>query len=884
MNRLTAAIGTISILAAGLPALAAGHEEITVIPLGGGEIAKGTHEKDYRLPTGPRGVLRQPVVILAAQPTAGGENNARLSATLRFTIAGQNLPDWALQPERTAYVINLDAIRANPRFAEERLSVKVELATDAAGVLITMLGMPDPLLLQDGNNTSLNGPLSAFQEAAQDGEVRAYFAALADEFAGRHEEALDQYRKLSTAADPRVARFARRGIRNLSYLTRWRRLSGNFMEHYRLGLYLQFCGLFASAYDEFEECRILDPAHGESQFRAGQCLDRMTTGVVNMFKTLLYMDRAGEARGEGPAVTWHTLVCIQKKRDELVLQRNQIDEIKDNWLIAEKMVWAGAHGALRPSSSFYVVEDERPDFNYGQVVGLPPDIVEARGWWDGVVCVRPRSPEETKGQVSAAPPEMGPNGAAIATVSHDAQWPEYLKAFYGCLRSAAEAAGQSAGLPGIEDAIDCGHPPAPRADHAYRAALRYHFTPDLLAGLNVSDLPLPGTFLRAWMIEGPFAAAEQSPGEGRPVKHVLDAIPPGNPPKTLHEKSETEFVNLRELLSGATEGQGALARATTWVFSPEEQLVRMGLGQCDGMAVWLNGGRITDGGDYFSSKLKPAEAALPDTVWTSARLKRGWNEIRCVIETWPKPWSKGWGFSVSLKKPDGRPLPGLANVSRRPEKHVVASVAAGAPGDHQVWSEVAHDYRRLLPRLGDGELASLTGISGLRLRSAASPFAGFVAVEVPGRAASAGYRPPPETWDAATDRDTTVDNFMDWAREATLVVGRASGDGRAVLLVKPEAIEAFLTLLVEAEGAEKSFPGRGPAERTLGYVVVPFADSTRCLLAVDVFLGEPGKWPADEEDLLSPHGPFVPNRVQTPLQPKTVQPAVVGPLPTPATD
>ncbi len=885
MNRLTAAIWTFSILTAGLPALGAGHEEITVIPLGSGEIAKGTHDKDYRLPNGPRGVLRQPVVILVAQPIAGGENKARVPATLKFTIAGQDLPEWNLTPERTAYVINLDTIRANPKFAEGRLSVKVELATDAAGVIITMLGMPDPLLLEEGKNTSLNGPLSAFQQASQNEEVRDYFAALGDEFAGRHEEALSQYRKLSTAADPRVARFARRGIRNLSYLSSWRLLSGNFMEHYRLGLYLQFCGLFASAYDEFEECRILDPADGESQFRAAECLDRMTTGVVNMFKTLLYMDRAGEAHGEGPAATWHTLVCIQKKRDELVLHPNHIDEIKDNWLIAEKMVWASTRGAVRPSSAFYVIDDERPDFNYGPVVGPPPDIVEARGWWDAVICVRPRLPQEPKGVVTAAPPEIGPKGAAIASVAHDALWPDYLKAFYGCLRSAAEAAGQATGLPGLDDAIDCGSPPAPGADYAYRAALRYHFTPDILAGLNISDPPLPGSFLRAWMIEGPFVVTDQPQPQGRPARHVLDAIPPAAPPKTVHVKSDVQFIDLDAVLSGSPGSHGALARATTWVFSPEDQLVRMGLGQCDGMAVWLNGGRITDGSDYFASKLNPAEAVLPDTVWTSARLKRGWNEIRCVIETWPKPLSKGWGFSVSLKSLDGRPLPGLANVSSRPEKHVVPTIGPAAAGGHYAWPEVSRDYRRLLPRLRDEDLAKITGVSGLRLKAAASPFAGFVALDAPGRAASPGYRPPPTGWDAANDRDTTVNNVMDWAREATLVIGGGSrGDGRAVLLLKPEAIDAFLTLLVEADAAEKLFQGSGPAQRILGYVVIPFADSTRSLLAVEVSLGDEKKWPADEEDLLLPQGPFVPNRVQSPLYTKTEPAAVEGPLPTPASD
>src|SRR5262249_47666089 len=149
-----------------------------------------------------------------------------------------------------------------------------------------------------------------------------------------------------------------------------------------------------------------------------------------------------------------------------------------------------------------------------------------------------------------------------------------------------------------------------------------------------------------------------------------------------------------------------------------------------------------------------------------------------------------------------------------------------------------------------------TGLRGLRVTGEVSGADGMIALRIPGHPEGPEYRDVSSTWDSTRDRDVRLNNVMDWAREDTLAV-RFQRDGHThdLLILKPEACEAFLTLLKEpAEQAKTIFGQLAPANRILGYLPVPAEDgSTRSLIVADVLLsGEGQAWPIDEEELMEP--------------------------------
>ena len=833
------------------PALGAGHGEITVIPLGQHELKGGVNERIFSLPAGSVGLFGQPVVLIASRPAgAAGQE----SVTLKISVGQRRLPDWELQAWATAFVINLDTIRQNQAYRVGRLALKIELAGRAETIKISALGMPDPLLLKNGEETALDGPLALFEASALDPDVKAYFSTLRKEIAGEKELARSGYESLKAAGHVRVARFARRGLRILSYDLRKRKVSGNFMESYRWGLYLQFCGLFSAAFQEFEECRIIDPSHGDSQFRAGECLEQIGGGLIDV---LYYMDRTGGASVRAPTY-WHTLVVIQRSRNNRSLTDSEVIQIKNNWLIAEKMAWAASGGALQTATSFYEVADsmQQAYASYpGEITAPSEDIVETRGWFDSVISVRPRLEGEERAQVRIAGGGAGPNGAAIAALGHDAAWPQYLKALYGHLLWAAEISEGGPGLPGTEDAVDCGLQPTRHEGQAYRAALRYHYDLDTIRGLNIADVPAPGTFVRMWMVEGPFKVNDQLAAGGKPRRHVMDPIPAGTPETVVHLLSEADFIDLAKWIPNAG---WALARATSWVFSPHEQTVRLNLGRNDGIAVWVNGQTVLSGQHYASGSFE--DKNLVNTLSRAVKLEKGWNELKCVVEAWPGKWSRGWGFSVGIVSKTGTPVPGLAYSFKRPEKDVAPAWQRPIAGNHYSWSKVKDDFRRLLPRLTEADLRNITGVGDLHLVSEARPWEGCVAVVSPSQSPSSTYRKPPEPWKAGRDRDVVLNNLMDWARESCAAFRyRKGGNHRDLLFLKPEAVEAFLLLLDEPDSGGAMFDGRPVHERVLGYCVVSLGGRARTLLVVDARLSDAQNWPIDEEDLLTPFGEYIPN-------------------------
>lgn len=845
---------------------AAGHAEVTVIRLGSAQIRKDKPDDSYRLPVGPLGPLPQAMVLMGSQPWAPKENPVPLAppanpdaepereqvpATVKFTIAGRELPPWVLQPYVTAYVINLETIRLNPEFAKGRLAVKNELISRADHFDFSAFGMPDPLLLND----TQNGPIASFYDAAPDPDVKAYFKALALEIGGDKVNSLLEYRKLASSRNEHLARLARRGVRLFAFETKPRKLSGNFMEHWRWALYHQQCSLFGPAFAEFNECRIIYPRHADSQFRAGELLDRLE---ASQFSLLDYMDRCSENSFPKNVSPWYELVVILKTREEKTISSDRLFDLKGDWIVVERMIAAATGGAVRVVTTTYDIADEsKEDFAHysPDLLGPVEDVIGARGWFDGVIFIRPRLTNDKGPDVLTVGGDKGPKGAAISTLYDDANWKDFFQAWYQQYAWAARVGEIGEGYPIGHDLWDSGHQPAPHEAYSIRAALRYNFTPGMAVRPKMTDLSEPGSHVALWRIKGPFPVKSDAGASDAPQHHVLDPLNAGPRTETLSIVSNADFINLAKLLPNAGP---ALAEAITWVYSPADQDVRMWIGQNDGAAAWVNGRCIHEGRYYSAGNFE--DKNLVDTVASHAPLKKGWNEVRVVVESCQAPRDKGWGFSLRFCGWDGKPVPGLAYVNEPPTEDLASPYAPPSVGPYYLWRDVKKDYQENLPRLSAADLQKITGIADLSLDGRIDKDGGFFSLAAPGKTPSATYRAAPSSWESVKDSDVRLNNVLDWNREACAALAyEKAGKPRNLLFLKPEALTAYLTLLAEPSPATAIFDGRPLDERFLGYVVVPGATSTRALLLLDTFLGEEAKWPPDEEDLMNPVAPYVPN-------------------------
>lgn len=860
---------------------AAGHPDVTVLRMGPGQITKDHPEDSWRLPMGATGPLPQALVLMGKQPKAAKEFKFPMSqpadpnappemvqvpATIKFTIAGQELPPWELHPFVTAYVINLDVIRRNPEYASGRMAIKAELASRADQFEFAVFAMPDPLLLND----KLNGPIASFYDAATDPEIKTYFKALAFEIGGDNVNALLEYRKLALSQNERLARIARRGVRLFGFETRPRKLSGNFMEHWRWALYLQQCSLFGPAFGEFNECRVIYPLHAESQFRAGEMLDRLD---ANQFKQLSYMERCYEASFPKKISPWYTLFVILESRQDKTIANDRLFDLKGDWIVVQRMVEAATGGAVRIVTTTHEFKDESAHAfrTYTGVHGPSDDLIGARGWFDSVIFIRPRVESDKEPDVLTAGGDSGPRGAAISCLYDDATWKEMFQAWYQHYTWAAQVGEIGEGYPTGDDLWDCGHQPVPHETYSLRAALRYNFTPAMVLRPKMTDLCAPGNQVRLWQIKGPFVVRDTgSPsGTDHASHHVLDPLNSGPSAKSITLVSDSDFIDLAKLLgkSGV-----ALAQATTWVFSPVDQDVRMWLGQNDGAAAWLNGRLIHEGRYYSAGNYE--DQNLVDTVAAHAPLKAGWNELRLVVEAWPAPRDRGWGFSVRFCDFNGKPLPGLAYLNEPPKEGLVAPYTPPKPSEHYAWRDVKKDYQEFLPRLAAADLLKITGIPNLALDGHIEKSGGFFSLAAPDRKASATYRVLSTTWQSGKDHDVALNNVLDWDREACAAFAyQKDGKPRDLFFVKPEALMSYLTLLAEPDESKSTFAGRAREDRFLGYVVIPVtagehrrpagepqsSATTRTLLVLDTFIGDEAQWPRDEEDLMNPIAPYVSN-------------------------
>lgn len=849
-------------LCAATAAHASGHAEISALPIGSFAIEKGWHDVNYPIAQAVRGAPKMSLVLIASRPYveqpslgplseeeandpfAPPKGNLQVEGTVRIKAYGRDLPPWVLDPKRTAYVISFETIRNNPSFKSDHVALQVSLEGEAESVLVTLLSMPEFTMLGGDKAASFEGPLSSMIATIDDADAKAYFAALIDEVAGDVVKTRAAYEKLSESKNSEVARFARRGLRMIEYLTRPHKLTGNFVEHRRWGLYLQFGGYYGPAFAEFDENRVIDPSLTESQYRAGECLERIGGETLNVVH---YFNRTGENTPfENPTI-WSALVVIIRSRGAKTLTPEEIINVKDQFILLDRVLWAASNGAFRLGVSFFEIEKEEASTvtrHLQRVTGPPDDLIQKRGWYDLVYCVRPRVEGEERAHVETGWTDVGPNGAAIATFHTDAPFTAYLKSAYALLYASAQSAGATHGWPDPAHALDCGFQPSRFGSSAYRSALRYHLSPGDFERLGASDVPVDATYLKLWRIEGPV-----------PVSTSDDAAPveadwPASGVKTANLVADDDFIDLARRFPNAG---AARIRATTWVFAPKEQRVWIRLGRNDRASLWLNGRRViaapSQSGGKFDGK------NVVDTAFTRETLAAGWNEMNVVVAGRPTDKNKGWGFSVAVTTLDKQPVPGLACVYEQPKDRLAPRYTLPKAGGHFDWSSVKSDFRRQLPCLTDADLQSITGIADLRIRAGSELGAAFVALDSASRKSDATYRPT-ASWSGTASRDVVLNNLMDWSRESIAAIRFKTGaEARDMLLVRPEALLAATTILKESDSSDKLFGGKKPAERLLGWID---ATPLGTVFVMEARLAGDA-WPVDEEEILTPYGPFVPN-------------------------
>jgi hypothetical protein len=825
----------------GSRSFAASRADVTITPLGGGAIEQGRTTQSFRIPTDINGLLPQALVIVAAQPLAAVAPAAPLAdapeseeevpkvkvpATIKITIAGEQLPDWRLYKFASAYVISPATLRTNPQYAAGRVEINFDLDTVAEAVNISAFGMPDPLLLSD----SLDGPISIYLEQAQDPQLKAYFGAMANEMAGNKELARTTYHQLAASENERLAQLARRGVRLLSYDQRPHKLSGNFREHYRWGLFLGQTGVFAAAFKEFNECRIIYQKHSDAQYRAGEMLDHMDGDI---FKVQDYMDRAASSAFERHPAQWSVLIVLIRGEGDARLSDSRLLDLKASWIIAKDMVRGATSGKVVPQAVVYELDklDAFPLSTYaGGLVGPAEDIVAKRGWFDSVIFVRPRGPDDSGPRVQTIGGDVGPNGAALSTLGTDATWQDFLLAWYQQFSWAARNGGLTDGIPMPDELTDVGHHPVPDIGYAIRAALKYHWPPEVLPWVKMVPRPGATEFVRLWDMPGSILSSGTNPVE-----------------------SKSDVVDVNRL--GASAGVSDEPFARCWVYSPLDQ--QAGVWLSGSAAVDVNGRPVFNPSDPSAA---PPKVLHPDTAAAIAMLRTGWNEVKVTFAPGRASTDASYRFSLRFCGIDDRPIPGLAYVNVPPDTDLVSTDAQPRPGAHYAWDRVRRDWSTSLPNLSIDDLRQITGVSSLRLSGTAGEH---------GHAVLGGLQPSSGAvvhnlnaeWKPGEDSDVVLNNVFDWNREDCMALRyKRDGRDRDLLFVKPEALMAYMTLLDEPAAADQLF-GKAPVEeRLLGYVLVPTRQSSRRLFVLDCLLGRDGVWPQDEEDLLGPIArEYIPN-------------------------
>ncbi|MFO0974315.1 MAG: hypothetical protein U1A27_12880 [Phycisphaerae bacterium] len=853
------------------PAFAGGRTDLTWLPCNARRFPKGQSIITFPLAPGLDGVVRSPMVLLGLYAPVTDPNAkqppAVFSATVKMKVGERVLTPWTVfQKTGTAYVLSVETQEAGPKFKEAEPGVEVtfDVENNSGGeVFVWAMASPDPLLL----GKSLDGPLEQFRDQASDPFLKSLLSGLVEQFAGHREPAKKLFNEACKSPDERIADAARRSRRMMMVLDRTSDevRKASFAERYRWALYYMACGFYQLALSEFDGAVELDRTYGPAWFHLGELMERCNYKRDMVDHQML--QAAKNADVLDPTV-WNVLVTFVRKRTveveengtkttrTLTLSDDEIKHFKDSWVAVQKTIVGATRGLLEPRAAFYVIEDtgKRKLTTYGDGVVAPAeDLLEVRGWFDSVISVRPHLPNEGN---RTAGGDVGPKGAVVSDVAIGADWQDLLEVVLRQFEWSILVGERATDQPFVDGAVGCGIMPIRSRGFGLRAFMRYCLTPAIFRHVKAVPTVEPAgarkrspttraaeeaaatepVYLRYWRVWGPQPAAASGPAP------IADATSAGR----LVLDSATPFIDLRGVLK---ESGSQSANAICWVKSPDRRHVQMWLGRNGPLHVWVNGLTAYEGRYPLAGRYGHDDRV--DIIPSAATLEAGWNRLEVASQS---DGPNGWGFSVRMTQFDGTPVNDLRFSTHVPDAGLAPAVAPPQPGNWFNWLICQPAYHELTPRLSAADLAKLTGLREVALRGSVAGAGGFFAIDVAGRAESPSYHKAPASGSTEV-RDTRLNNVLDWTREDTCAI-RFEKDGvaRDLLFMKPEAVEPYLTLLREPPSAASIFGSLVPANRVVGYVLVPSErPSGRVLIVADVQLSaDKDPWPLDEEDLLDP--------------------------------
>lgn len=148
------------------------------------------------------------------------------------------------------------------------------------------------------------------------------------------------------------------------------------------------------------------------------------------------------------------------------------------------------------------------------------------------------------------------------------------------------------------------------------------------------------TFVREWLVAGPFDCpgdqfGESAPLEKRPIDGRAAVEVRGQRRRWREYRTDEVYIDLHKLLGGKTDNQ--CAYAFTWVHAPRATAAILRVGIDDRMAVILNGRTVL-------SERSVVRHSQPGEVKREAALKAGWNALLVKVGNDSGPW----GFHLQL--------------------------------------------------------------------------------------------------------------------------------------------------------------------------------------------------------------------------------------------
>ncbi|HEX9975231.1 MAG TPA: glycoside hydrolase family 172 protein [bacterium] len=157
-------------------------------------------------------------------------------------------------------------------------------------------------------------------------------------------------------------------------------------------------------------------------------------------------------------------------------------------------------------------------------------------------------------------------------------------------------------------------------------------------------------FIQEWYVIGPF----DNPRGGSDTEGLMISYPPEkeidlrksyqgkdglNVKWQIIKADEKGFVDLDKFLKP---NDSTVAYALTYVWSPDEQKVKIFAGSDDGIRIWLN--------DELVHHHLVKRGPIPDNDRAEGMLKKGWNKLLIKVEE-GEGW---WGFYVRIPDPEKR--------------------------------------------------------------------------------------------------------------------------------------------------------------------------------------------------------------------------------------